>query len=47
MKNLMGEEALTLPGVELVNNIYQQGLNNGLGREDFCATYKLVKQNIQ
>lgn len=47
MKNLMDEEDLILPGVELVNNIYQQGLNNGLGREDFCATYKVVKENIQ
>ncbi|PJG60668.1 NAD(P)-dependent oxidoreductase [Aeromonas cavernicola] len=47
MKTIMAEQNLTLPGVELVNNIYQQGLNTGLGREDFCATYKVVKSNIQ
>lgn len=47
MKTIMVEENLTLPGVELVNSIYQQGLDTGLGREDFCATYKLVRNNLQ
>lgn len=47
MKTIMNEENLILPGVELVNHIYQQGLHANLGNEDFSATYKVVKDNIQ
>ncbi|MGL5401320.1 MAG: NAD(P)-dependent oxidoreductase, partial [Plesiomonas shigelloides] len=47
MKTLMQEDGLTLPGVDVVSRIYQQGLADGLGREDFCATYKVVKHNLK
>ncbi|MGL4467562.1 MAG: NAD(P)-dependent oxidoreductase [Plesiomonas shigelloides] len=47
MKTLMQDDGLTLPGVDVVSRIYQQGLADGLGREDFCATYKVVKHNLK
>ena len=47
MKNLLNESGLNLPGVDLVKTVYEQGLASGLGGEDFCATYKVVKQQSQ
>lgn len=47
MKNLLDESGLNLPGVGLVKTVYEQGLASGLGGEDFCATYKVVKQQSQ
>ncbi|QZA81726.1 NAD(P)-dependent oxidoreductase [Deefgea piscis] len=47
MLGMMQEKNLRLPGVELVNQVYQQGLATGLGGEDFCATYKIVQSNSQ
>jgi 3-hydroxyisobutyrate dehydrogenase len=47
MQTMMAESNLNLPGANVVNDIYQQGLACGLGKEDFCATYKLVRKNIK
>lgn len=45
MKSMMEESGLTLPGAEVVKSVYDQGLEAGIGGEDFCATYKVVQQN--
>ena len=45
MKSMMEESGLVLPGAEVVKSVYDQGLAAGIGGEDFCATYKTVKQN--
>ncbi|MGL5948359.1 MAG: NAD(P)-dependent oxidoreductase [Aeromonas sp.] len=46
MRTLMQENNLALPGVDVVHSVYQQGLATELGQEDFCATFKVVKQNL-
>ncbi|MCB1157857.1 MAG: NAD(P)-dependent oxidoreductase [Leptospiraceae bacterium] len=42
-KNLAETKNLHLPGIEQVNRIYQEGLRDNLGREDFSASYKVVE----
>lgn len=45
MKTLLKESGLTLPGVDVVKHVYDRGLDLGLGDEDFCATFKVVKDS--
>ncbi|HDG1677752.1 TPA: NAD(P)-dependent oxidoreductase [Kluyvera ascorbata] len=45
MKTLLKESGLTLPGVDVVKHVYDRGLDLGLGGEDFCATFKVVKDS--
>ena len=45
MKTLLTESGLTLPGVDVVKHVYDRGLDLGLGGEDFCATFKVVKDS--
>jgi len=47
MKSLLTEAGLFLPGVNVVKNVYDQGMENGLSGEDFSATWKVVKQNAR
>lgn len=47
MKSLLTEAGLFLPGVNVVKNVYDQGMENGLGGEDFSATWKVVKHNAR
>lgn len=42
--SLAKEKQLNLPGLEHVKKVYVQALEQGLGREDFSATYKIVKE---
>jgi 3-hydroxyisobutyrate dehydrogenase-like beta-hydroxyacid dehydrogenase len=35
---------LELPGLELIQRIYQTGMQNNLNREDFSASFKVVEQ---
>ncbi|AIJ08509.1 MULTISPECIES: NAD(P)-dependent oxidoreductase [Edwardsiella] len=45
MKTLLQESGLTLPGVDVVKAVYDRGIESGLGGEDFCATFKVVKDH--
>lgn len=45
MKAMLIESGLYLPGVNVVKNIYDQGMEEGLGGEDFSATLKVVKKS--
>lgn len=47
MTNMMQEENLTLSGVEVVKAVYDKGLEDGIGGEDFCATLKVVQENAK
>lgn len=47
MKSMMEESGLNLPGADVVKSIYDQGLEQGIGGEDFCATYKVVEGNMK
>lgn len=40
---LAKECGLDMPGEQAVCNVYQKALENGYGKEDFCATIKVVK----
>lgn len=40
-RDLMRESGLALEGLELICRRYEQAMEQGLGNEDFCATYKL------
>lgn len=41
--NLLDELGLNLPGVRIVQGIYDEAINKGYGKEDFCATIKVVR----
>ncbi|MGL4671261.1 NAD(P)-dependent oxidoreductase [Cetobacterium sp.] len=41
--NLLDELGLNLPGVRVVQGIYDEAVNRGYGKEDFCATIKVVR----
>lgn len=43
MKSMLEESGLNLPGVDVIKNVYDSGLQSGIGGEDFCATFKIVK----
>ncbi|MBV7405876.1 NAD(P)-dependent oxidoreductase [Enterobacter sp. ENT03] len=45
MKAMLIESGLYLPGVNVVKNVYDQGMEEGLGGEDFSATLKVVKKS--
>ncbi|WP_347253034.1 NAD(P)-dependent oxidoreductase [Leminorella grimontii] len=45
MKKMLEESGLNLPGVNVVKSVYDKGLESHLGGEDFCATFKIVKNN--
>ncbi|MBJ9241275.1 NAD(P)-dependent oxidoreductase [Citrobacter braakii] len=47
MKTMLIESGLHLPGVNVVKNVYDRGLETGIGNEDFCATYKVVHNNAK
>lgn len=47
MTEMMKEENLTLRGVETVKAVYDKGMEDGIGAEDFCATLKVVQQNAR
>lgn len=40
--DLAVESELTLPGVSLVKDVYARAMDKDFGKEDFCATYKVV-----
>ena len=41
--NLLDELGLNLTGVRIVQGIYDEAINRGYGKEDFCATIKVVR----
>ncbi|MFD1802201.1 NAD(P)-dependent oxidoreductase [Mixta tenebrionis] len=45
MKSMLETSGLHLPGVEVIKGVYDKGMESGLGGEDFCATFKVVKDN--
>jgi 3-hydroxyisobutyrate dehydrogenase-like beta-hydroxyacid dehydrogenase len=45
MKSMLKTSGLQLPGVEVIKGVYDKGMESGLGGEDFCATFKVVKDN--
>lgn len=40
---LLDELGLNLPGVRIVQGVYDEAINRGYGKEDFCATIKVVR----
>lgn len=46
-KDMVEEQDLKLPGVDLVNKIYQQAVDDDLGDEDFSASFKVVEKDAQ
>ncbi len=42
--DLVKEQGITLEGVNLVVERYKEAMDKGYGKEDFCATYKVVNQ---
>ena len=44
---LSEEQGFKMPGVEYVKTIYDKGMENGLGKEDFRATYKIVRGDYE
>ncbi|QIZ77489.1 NAD(P)-dependent oxidoreductase [Ferrimonas lipolytica] len=47
MNAMMAESGLKLPGADVVKAVYDKGLEQGIGGEDFCATYKVVNSNAK
>lgn len=45
MTSMLKDAGLNLPGVKVIKHVYDKGLESGLGGEDFCATFKVVKNN--
>jgi 3-hydroxyisobutyrate dehydrogenase-like beta-hydroxyacid dehydrogenase len=43
-KDLISDFKLTLEGFSHILEIYEEGMSQGLGGEDFSATYKVVKE---
>ncbi|MGL6065413.1 MAG: NAD(P)-dependent oxidoreductase [Fusobacteriaceae bacterium] len=41
--DLVKESELILPGVAIVQGIYDEAIERGFGKEDFCATIKVVR----
>ena len=42
-ERLSEEIGFPMPGMEIVKAIYDKGMKNGIGKEDFRATYKVVR----
>ena len=42
-ERLAGESGLAMPGMENAKRVYDEGMSAGIGREDFRATYKIVR----
>jgi len=40
---LAEEQGVSLPGVELVKDVYERAMNSELGGQDFSATIKVVR----
>ena len=43
MSRMLAEDNLNLPAVGAIREVYDQGLESGIGGEDFCATFKVVR----
>jgi len=43
MSRMLEEDNLNLPAVGAIRDVYDQGLESGIGGEDFCATFKVVR----
>lgn len=42
-ERLSEEIGFPMPGMEIVKAVYDKGMENGIGKEDFRATYKIVR----
>lgn len=42
-QRLSKENGFPMPGMENAKSVYDKGMENGIGKEDFRATYKIVK----
>ncbi|MGN1443756.1 MAG: NAD(P)-dependent oxidoreductase [Acutalibacteraceae bacterium] len=42
-ERLSEEIGFPMPGMEIVKAVYDKGMKNGIGKEDFRATYKVVR----
>lgn len=42
-ERLCKEIGFPMPGMEIVKAVYDKGMENGIGKEDFRATYKIVR----
>ena len=45
-KNLAGECGLRMPGLENAVRVYDRAMEMGLGKEDFCASVKVVREGV-
>ncbi|MEE8808095.1 MAG: NAD(P)-dependent oxidoreductase [Lactimicrobium sp.] len=46
-QNLASQCHVSMPGEDNAVRVYDEAMQAGYGREDFCATYKVVKQEKQ
>lgn len=42
-QRLASEQNVSMPGMELAKSIYDKGMDAGIGKEDWRATYKIVR----
>lgn len=42
-QRLSAEQGYSMPGMELVKSVYDKGMSAGIGKEDWRATYKIVR----
>ncbi len=45
-RNLADECGLSMPGLENAVRVYDRAMEMGLGREDFCASVKVVREGV-
>ncbi|ATO54605.1 NAD(P)-dependent oxidoreductase [Loigolactobacillus coryniformis] len=46
-EDMVNDQGIDLPGVKLVNGIYQQAIDRDLGNLDFSASFKVVESNAK
>ncbi|MBQ9531187.1 MAG: NAD(P)-dependent oxidoreductase [Eubacterium sp.] len=46
-QRLSKEQGVDMPGMQLVKSIYDKGMEAGIGKEDWRATYKIVRGDVK
>lgn len=46
-KGLAEETGVDLPGINNVVKVYERGMEEGIGKEDFRSTYKIIKESFR
>ena len=45
-RNLADESGFRMPGLENAVRVYDRAMEMGLGKEDFCASVKVVREGV-